>query len=74
MFPYHRVFTFGFLGFLLFASVRTSAQSREHLEKENMVMPEALLLKSEFIFTDAPFLQCHASTIVALDNGELMAS
>ncbi len=74
IFAHHQVFTFGFLGFLLFASVRTSAQSEKRNGSENMVMPVATLLKSEFVFSDAPFLQCHASTIVSLDNKELMAS
>ena len=29
---------------------------------------------SEFIFTESPFAQCHASTIVELADGELLAA
>ena len=32
------------------------------------------LIEEEFIFEKAPFKECHASTIVELDNGELLAS
>ena len=36
------------------------------------IMPAAP--KTEFIFTEAPFESCHASTIVELPNGDLMAA
>jgi len=36
--------------------------------------PRAPLVKSEFIFTQAPFAQCHASTIVELPDGSLLAA
>lgn len=32
------------------------------------------IVKTEFIFAEAPFQQCHASTIVAMENGRLMAA
>jgi len=32
------------------------------------------LLVSEFIFTDAPFAQCHASTVIETANGEWLAA
>jgi len=32
------------------------------------------LIEEEFIFEKAPFKECHASTIVELNNGELLAS
>ena len=37
-----------------------------------VIMPAAP--KTEFIFTEAPFESCHASTIVELPNGDLMAA
>jgi len=36
--------------------------------------PRAPLVKSEFIFTQAPFGECHASTIVELRDGSLLAA
>jgi predicted neuraminidase len=36
--------------------------------------PKAPLLVSEFIFTHAPFAQCHASTLVELPDGDLLAA
>ncbi len=32
------------------------------------------LITEEFIFEKAPFIECHASTIVELNNGDLLAS
>jgi len=37
-------------------------------------LPKVSIIKSEFIFEKAPFLQCHASTLIELENGKIMAS
>jgi predicted neuraminidase len=36
--------------------------------------PQAAILKSEFIFEEAPFPSCHASTIAETGNGQLLAA
>ncbi len=41
---------------------------------ENPQMPKIPTLTSEFIFTQAPFEQCHASTLVELPDGDLLAA
>lgn len=38
------------------------------------VFSQAPMLRSEFIFTRAPFRQCHASTLVELAKGKLLAA
>lgn len=30
--------------------------------------------KAEFIFTEAPFASCHASTVIELKNGDILSS
>ncbi len=39
-----------------------------------VVSPSPMSLHSEFIFTSAPFASCHASSIVQLRDGDLMAA
>lgn len=39
-----------------------------------MVALQSQIISSEFIFTEAPFLSCHASTLVEAPNGDLMAA
>ncbi|MFC3971194.1 sialidase family protein [Maribacter confluentis] len=53
----------------LFSSIVYAQQNSQLPE-----LPQIQLLTDEFIFEKAPFLQCHAPTIVALKNGKLMAS
>lgn len=36
--------------------------------------PDIQVLKEGFIYKEAPFPQCHSSTLVALDNGDIMAA
>lgn len=51
-----------------------SALVYAQVQEPTKELPEIILLKNEFIFDEAPFLQCHAPTIVALKNGSFMAS
>ena len=37
-------------------------------------MPEVEILEDEFIYTEAPFPQCHASTLVEAENGNIIAA
>ncbi len=37
-------------------------------------MPKLKVLSEEFMFEEAPFAQCHASTLVELGNGSVMAA
>jgi len=39
-----------------------------------MVYSDDAIVKHEFIYTDAPFPQCHASTIAQVDDGHLVAA
>src|SRR5215471_3951613 len=41
---------------------------------KNPLMPEIPTVTSEFIFTQAPFEQCHASTLVELPPGDVLAA
>ncbi len=57
------------------------AAARSSLKKNSRLLATALLLSgvmtaagSDFIFTTAPFASAHASTIVELPNGNLMAA
>ena len=53
---------------VIFALSFTSCKQKQVLENV-----KATLLSSEFIFTNAPFAQCHASTVVETDEGLLAA-
>ena len=41
---------------------------------EDPPMPKVPTVTSEFIFTEAPFEECHASTLVELPDGDLVAA
>ncbi|HMD95838.1 MAG TPA: sialidase family protein [Terriglobia bacterium] len=45
-----------------------------NLADRPVAFPRAPMVRSEFIFTQAPFQQCHASTIVELPDGSLLAA
>lgn len=63
----HLVFALSFLSMALCAFL-LSGQAQNPRPKN---VPSIL---SEFIFTKAPFQQCHASTLVELPNGDLLAA
>ncbi len=42
-----------------------------NLLAQNVELPKVEVLKSELIFNQPPFAQCHASTIVELDHGRM---
>ena len=67
---HHLGFTYTVLLLSVFAWAQIDGNSVSEIDS----IPQVNVLKNEFIFSEAPFLQCHASTIVALDNGEFMVS
>ncbi|WP_419213606.1 sialidase family protein [Maribacter sp. X9] len=50
------------------------AQTNNQVINGAVDMPKIDVLKNEFIFDKAPFLQCHAPTIVELKNGKILTS
>lgn len=64
--PYPWIIT----GFLLFVMSISSVSCA----KKKMNGKEVHVILSEFIFTKADFEQCHASTIVELENGDLLTA
>ncbi|HEV2491990.1 MAG TPA: sialidase family protein [Terriglobia bacterium] len=51
-------------------AVTSQGSRREH----GPPMPRIPTVISEFVFTDAPFKECHASTLVELPDGDLLAA
>lgn len=56
----------------LAAAASVSIQSS--IRERRRPLPRVPTVTSEFIFTDAPFLECHASTLVELPDGDLVAA
>jgi len=61
---------------ILFTLLLPACRTRTLADSDDppAAFPRAPLVKSEFIFTQAPFEQCHASTIVELPDGSLLAA
>jgi alpha-L-fucosidase len=45
----------------------------EAAAQSDQILPEVKILENELIFKEVPFKQCHASSLVELTNGDLMA-
>lgn len=41
---------------------------------QDLPVPKVKVLSEEFIFEEAPFAQCHASTLIGMGNGSVMAA
>ena len=40
---------------------------------QDLPVPKVKVLSEEFIFEEAPFAQCHASTLIVMADGSVMA-
>lgn len=62
------------VGMLALLLVACRSWTSLDLAERPVAFPRAPLVNSEFVFTQAPFQQCHASTIVELPDGSLLAA
>ena len=59
---------------LLFLCAWATGCRSDHMVAESSLLANSTTVVSEFIFTQAPFKECHASTIVELPKGDLQAA
>ncbi len=60
--------------FLMFITTACSQKTMPNLDLTSQEVAKVNILKSGFIYEEAPFPECHASSIVDLGDGRLMAT